>query len=318
MLVTISLRLPYFNMPLVEQLQPTDYFGTYLFQYANYLADNRIVLNTLLTAITLSQALLFNSFLNTVRFLPQQNFLPSLVYVIFTAILPDFYSFSASLLIAFIIIWILHKLIQIYRHEKQYGAVFDLGFAIGVVTLISAHALVFALFAIVALAIMRPTTLVEWLNFLLGLFIPFFLIGTWSFYNHHINDFSNSILLNLKMHYQFASKPNISFYIAIGTTIVLIGANYILLKSRQLSRLVLVRKFFNVLFHLCWVTAASWFFNNDRSASSFYILAIPISFYFAYYLCLEKKSWKADLFIGIWVIAILYSQYYSKINLFIK
>ncbi len=316
-LLAVLLRMPYLSHVPAFQIIPSDILGYYLYQFsAAQLLSNPLLYSIVAITLTLLQALWWNNFLNNVRFLPQQNYLPAFVYVIYTAALPDFCFLSQSFFIAFIVIWILQMMVNIYRKEKQSGSIFNVGFAAGLAALISAHALCLIVFAVIALAILRPNTFKEWLNFLVGVFIPFFLLGTWFFYINRWHEFVESIYTNLLLHRNYATAFSTPFWISVGSTLAMIFSSYFILKSRQLSRLVLIRKFFNVLFHLCWITAAAWFLSTDRTLAAFYILAIPVSFYFAYYLCIEKKEWKANVFMGLWIATILFSQYYFKLNLF--
>jgi hypothetical protein len=209
----------------------------------------------------------------------------------------------------------LYKLINIYRKENQTVTIFDLGFSISVAALIGAHFITLLIFLIIALLILRSLLFKEWINMLIGLFVPFFLVGTWWFYNDMWSNYTHSFFNNLHFHTKPYIKYSISFYAATITTIIAILSSYFLLNSVQLSRLVMVRKFFNLQFHLVWIVGLSWFLNADKSFSQFYLWAIPISFYFAYYLCVEKKKWKANWWYGLWLGAILFSQYVNFLNI---
>ncbi len=290
-LLAILLHLPYLLHPQAHQIVPTDIGGYYLMQITNAPLQNNLLLGEIvLLALIIVQALLWNTFLSNVRFLPQQNFLPSFVFIIFSAVLPDFNALSPVFFTTFILIWMLYKMNNIYRKEKQTGATFDLGFAVGLASMLAAHNIFLLFFGIFGLAILRPTTFKEWLNFIIGIFIPFFLVGTWWFYTGRFFQFEESIIGNLIFRKSFVTNLNTGFWVVSSATILMIISSYFLLSTRQLSRLVLIRKFFNVLFHLCWITALMWFFSTDRSLNVFYLLAIPLSFYFAYYLCIEKKN----------------------------
>jgi hypothetical protein len=311
----VLLRLPYFMHPTVHPFHPTDLVGSFVFEkLIGLISSNALLYNIIALVLVVSQALLWNSMLNNLRFLPSQNFLPSLVYVTFTAVLPDFIGISQSMLVAFAVLWMLNKVVNIYKKEKLTTSTFDLGFTVGICSLLGSHFITIGLFLILALLILRPMQVSEWFNFITGLFIPFFLVGTWSYYNGFYLEFQQSFFENLKFSIHHQTIYNLSFWMVTGVTLFSIGVNYFLLNSRQLSRLVLIRKFFNVLFHLSWIIATSWFISSDKSFAQFYILAIPMSFYFAYYLCIEKKNWKADLFYLFWVSAILGSQYFLKFS----
>ena len=316
-LLALLLHLPHLLHPQAHQIVSTDIGGYYLMQITNAPLQNNLLLGEIiLLVLIIAQALLWNTFLSNVRFLPYQNFLPAFVFIVFSSVLPDFNRLSPVFFTTFILIWMLYKLNNIYRKEKQTGATFDLGFAVGVAALLAAHNIFLSLFGIFGLAILRPTSFKEWLNFLIGIFIPFFLVGTWWFYTDRFFQFEESIVGNLIFHKNQSTLYNNGFWVVSGVTILMIVSIYFILSTRQLSRLVLIRKFFNVLFHLCWITSFMWFFSTDRSWAVFYLLAIPLSFYFAYYLCIEKKTWKADLWMGIWIAAILFSQYFNQFKIF--
>jgi hypothetical protein len=297
--------------PTIHAFTPTDVVGNFIFEkLISWVASPLLLYQIIALVLVISQALIWNSMLNNLRFLPSQNFLPSLIYVTFTVALPDFISISQSMIIAFAVLWMLGNVVDIYKKEKQTTATFDLGFAVGLCSLMGAHFILLGLFLVLALLILRPMRIAEWFNFLTGIFIPFFLIGTWCFYQGNYLQFQTNFFRNIVFHINHTTPYNAAFIVVAVVTVFMIGLNYFLLNSRTLSRLVLIRKFFNVLFHASWVIAATWFIAADRSFAQFYILAIPMSFYFAYYLCIEKTRWKADLFYLFWVAAIVCSQYF--------
>jgi len=119
-----------------------------------------------------TQALMFNSFINRQKMTGRQTFLPAMSYLLLTSLLPDWNYFSAPLLVNTIFIFILSSLFQIYNNEKAKGIIFNAGFAGGVAVFLYFPSLLFGIWMLLALMIMRPFKINEWILCIVGISTP--------------------------------------------------------------------------------------------------------------------------------------------------
>jgi hypothetical protein len=124
---------------------------------------------------------MFNSFFNRQKMTGRQTFLPSMSYLLLTSLLPDWNYFSAPLLVNTIFIFILSSLFQIYNNEKAKGKIFNAGFAGGVSAFLYFPSLLFGIWMLLALMIMRPFKINEWILCIVGISTPFYFYGIYLF-----------------------------------------------------------------------------------------------------------------------------------------
>lgn len=133
------------------------------------------------------QAIVLTSFINTQRMMNRPNYLSGMAYLLITSLLPEWNYFSAPLLINSILLLVLSGLFRIYNQPNAKGTIFNIGFALGIAGFLFVSSLTFIIWILLALAIMRPFRLNEWVLCILGITTPFyfyaiyiFIKGKWS------------------------------------------------------------------------------------------------------------------------------------------
>ncbi len=138
-------------------------------------------------ALLYIQALGLTNFINSQRMMNRPNYLPGMTYLLITSLLPEWNYFSAPLFINSILLLILSGLFRIYNQPNAKATIFNIGFALGVAGFLFVSSLTFVIWILLALAIMRPFRLNEWVLCILGITTPFyfyaiyiFIKGKWS------------------------------------------------------------------------------------------------------------------------------------------
>jgi hypothetical protein len=133
------------------------------------------------------QALVLTSFINTQRMMNRPNYLAGMSYMLITSLLPEWNYFSAPLLINSILLLVLSGLFRIYNQPNAKGTIFNIGLALGIAGFLFVSSLTFIIWILLALAVMRPFRLNEWVICILGITTPFyfyaiyiFIKGKWS------------------------------------------------------------------------------------------------------------------------------------------
>ncbi|RYG03327.1 MAG: hypothetical protein EOO02_08680, partial [Chitinophagaceae bacterium] len=97
-------------------------------------------------------------------------------YLLLTSLFPEWNYFSAPLIINLFLIWIFYRMTNLYNTPKPVASIFNIGMILGVVTLLYQPAIVFVLLLLLALFIMRPFRVQEWLIGLLGISAPYYFL----------------------------------------------------------------------------------------------------------------------------------------------
>jgi hypothetical protein len=267
------------------------------------------VLGYLLTFII---ALLFNNFLNTHRFLPKQNYYPTLLFITFTAIYSETNSIQLVQFSVLLLLLLCSKFVDSYRKDHALDIVFDCGLIVGLLILLQPNNFPFIILLFFGLFIFRSVQTKEWLATSLGIFIIPFLFFTWFFYCGQLLLAASIFFKNIGFNFQtIISLPTNYWYkfIALGLIIIVSGLYYISSKS---SRLVLVSKIHLFFFHYTWIALVVFLIQKQARITTLYLLAIPCTFYVAYYLCSIKRSWVGNILMYLQIISILIFQYIIK------
>ncbi len=189
---------------------------------------------------------------------------------------------------------IIHKLLRVYRNEKNFGDIFDIGFLVSITALLYQPLLFLGLFAFISLALLRPFVVRDWMIGLLGMLIPYILCGTWFFWENQFPLFVTHNINSLRFSLFLPKVPLIELYVKGGLLLALVLISALLLQYRYTNRLVLVRKFVSMQLVLLMVVWSTVLFNKSWLVSNYYILALPASFLVAYYFTMLKKNWMAE------------------------
>lgn len=127
------------------------------------------------------QALLLNRLISHQRMTSQQTFLPGMAYLLLTSLIPEWNNFSAPLIINTFLVLILTALFSIYNRPDARGAIFNIGLSLGIASFIFLPVLSFIIWVLLALAIIKPFRLAEWVLFLVGMATPYYFWGVFLF-----------------------------------------------------------------------------------------------------------------------------------------
>jgi hypothetical protein len=253
------------------------------------------------------QALLLNRFINAQRMMIRSTFFPGMAYMLITSLLPEWNYFSAPLIINTILLFILSGLFNIYNQANAKGAIFNIGLGLGISSFIFFPAVTFLVWILLALAIMRPFKLNEWVLCIVGVMTPYYFFAIYLFINDQWN------WSNLFPHFSIG-MPGIkqSAWLA-GSAFLLIvpflsGGYFVQDNLRRM--LIQVRKGWSLL--LLYLLGAIFipFVNHSDSFENWVITAIPFAaFHACTYLYSTIKIFPLLLF-WLTVAFILGYQYY--------
>lgn len=274
----ILIKLPMFNHPHVVVSKPEDsvLYTTIL----NFLqsAGGKFIFPVLAFAIIFLQAIVLTRFINTQRMMNKPNYYPGMAYMLITSLLPEWSYFSAPLLVNTILLFVLSALFKIYSLPNAKGFIFNIGLALGLASFIFFPSLTFIVWILLALAVMRPFRLNEWLLCLLGITTPFYFYAIYLFIDDKWS------WQNLLPHFS-VSMPivNQSAWLAgsafLLTVPFLAGGYYVQDNLRKM--LIQVRKGWSLL--LLYLLGAIFvpFVNNSANFENWVMAAIPFAAFHA-------------------------------------
>jgi hypothetical protein len=134
-------------------------------------------------ALLFLQAIMITRFVNNQRMMNKPNYLSGMAYILVTSLMPEWNYFSAPLVCNTILLFVLSELFGIYNKPNAKGNIFNIGLALGIASFLFISSLTFIIWILLALAVMRPFRINEWLICLLGITTPFYFYAIYTFIN---------------------------------------------------------------------------------------------------------------------------------------
>ena len=258
--------------------------------------------------LLLMQAIILTRFQNNQRMMSRPSYFPGMAYLLITSLFPEWNYFSAPLIVNTILLFVLSGLFNIYNQQKVKGAIFNIGLALGIASFLFFPSLTFIIWILLALAVMRPFRLNEWVLCIIGVTTPFYFYAVyliitdqWSW--GQLWPYFSVTLPSVKQSIWMAGS---AFLLAVP---FLFGGYYVQDNLRRM--LIQVRKGWSLL--LLYLLGAIFvpFVNNTNTLENWVMVAIPFAaFHACTYLYSTFKILPVLIF-WLTVAFILGYQYYG-------
>ncbi|UKJ08211.1 DUF6427 family protein [Solitalea lacus] len=275
------------------------------FQF-NFLSNP--VNNILITSVVVFiQAVIFGRIITRHNFFNKTTFLPELMYVVVCSMFTEFLTFSPIVFCNFFLLWILDKIFSLYRTQSTLQSVFDMGFIIGLGSLLYFPFLFIFPIVWYSLLVFKAFSWREWFTGLIGLIIPYILLGTWYFWNDDFNDFYHLWLpFKFVLPQELAIEKSDYFALVPIVIVLLLSLNQV--RVMFFKNVVQVRKSLQCLSFLMVLIVASYFLIPDRSINHLLLAAAPAATFMTFYFISAKVRWFYEWVFALLIISIFYFQ----------
>jgi hypothetical protein len=284
--------------PFMRAILPVDYVDTLSPTVSVFVA----------AIVVLIQSVLVNYLINHYNLLGRPSFLPGLMYVTLSGLFTPFLVLSAPLLCNFVIIWMLFKLMDLYKSEDTKALAFDLGMLVATGSLIYLPFTYFVLIVWIALVIFRPFNWREWTASLIGYVTVFFFIGVIYYLTDRLPYF-HRIWLPLGSTFTGPQVLDKYDFLLLIPVMVIIVLGLFKLQENFFKSYVLIRKAFQLLFFMVVVAAISFYVRPAFGLSHFLLCAVPMAIFFAYYFLYARSRWMYESLFFLLVASIIYFQF---------
>jgi len=255
-----------------------------------------------------SQAFILTRVINNQRMMNRATYLPGMTYMLITSLFPEWNYFSAPLIVNTILLFVLSGLLKIYNQQNTKGTLFNIGVALGVASFIFFPSVTFIIWLLLALLVMRPFLLNEWLLCIIGITTPFYFYAIYLFITGHWNwhQLWPNFSISLPSLRQSAWLAGSAFLLAVP---FLTGGYYVQDSLRRM--LIQVRKGWSLLLLFLFVAIFVPFVNNTNTFENWVMVTIPFAaFHACTYLYSSSRIFPLIVF-WLTVAFIISYQYYG-------
>ncbi len=240
--------------------------------------------------IVFVQAIVFNRIINKYNLIGKPTFLPALMFGVGSSLFIPFLVLSQPLICNFLVLWMIDKLLGIYKKDEAKSTMFDVGMIVGFGSLIYFPFLAMILLMFFSLLIFRPFLWREWASIVVGFFTIFFFLAVLYFYNDKLSDFYK-IWLPLINRIPLSVKINYHDYLVLVPVIVITLLGAYRFRSNFFKSFVHIRKSFQLLFCLFVIAVLSVYLKQGTKLMHFLLCVTPVSVLAAYYFAYADKRW---------------------------
>lgn len=306
----VLIKLPIFLSPHVPLSRPADgLLFDVILKFLKPAGDSFPGLYSFLAfGFLFLQAMVLTRFINSQRMMARTNYLPGLAYLLITSLLPEWNYFSAPLLINSILLFVLSWLFGIYNQPNAKGAIFNIGLALGIAGFLFVSSLTFVIWVFLAMAVMRPFRLNEWLICILGITTPFYFYAIYIFIKQKWNweAFLPKISIGVPSLEQTAWLAASVFLLMVP---FLVGGYYVQDNLRRM--LINVRKGWSLLLLYLLTALLLPFVNTSDTFENWVMAMVPMA---AFHACTYLYStWRLFPHLLFWMTTafVIAYQYYG-------
>ncbi|MBD1394061.1 DUF6427 family protein [Mucilaginibacter glaciei] len=257
--------------------------------------------------LILVQAVLVNYMVNHFNLLGKPSFLPALMYVTVTALFTPFMVLSAPLICNFLVIWMLFKLLSLYKSDDAKSTAYDLGIIVALGSLIYLPYIYLFLSIWIALIIFKPFNWREWISGVLGYFTVFFFFAVFYYLNNRLGSFYD-IWAPLGTKFPAIHIKYINYLVLVPVLLILV-LYFFKLQQNYFKSYVQVRKSFQLLFIIFLIAGFSFYVKSEFNLNHFLLCAVPAAVFFSYYFINAHIKWFYESLYLLLLISIIYFQF---------
>jgi hypothetical protein len=179
----VLVKFPMFLHPHMPEVSGKEgiFFKAIVNAFNSYGKENPYFYPVVTFSLLFIQAVLLNQFMNNQRMMSRSSYFPGMAFILVTSLIPEWNYFSAPLIINIILLIILIAIFRTYNQERAKGAIFNIGLALGIASFLFLPSLTFIIWILIAMMLMRPFRLNEWIICLVGVITPYYFLTVYLF-----------------------------------------------------------------------------------------------------------------------------------------
>ncbi|HOO98515.1 MAG TPA: hypothetical protein PLV06_08490 [Bacteroidales bacterium] len=253
-------------------------------------------------------------FNTTVFFINQRTFLPAIVYLLLTSLLPDNQVLNPVLPAALLLMLAMMRIMDAYRKQGVAYNFFDAAFLIGTGSMLYAGLLWFGVLTIVGIAILRRVTLSEILLSLIGILTPYLIVAGFYFVSGRevmeLLEVTGKNLFEKAVSFEFSPEQ----VVALISSGILLIVSIVFLMARIHAKKIRSRKTFFLLLWGLLISVPVYFAIPSVSVEIMWIAAIPASYIITHYFVFSSSRVMPRLIFSGLVLMVVMVQLFSLFN----
>lgn len=257
--------------------------------------SSEMINKILFFVLVLAQAFYINYLVGVFNISRQYTAIPAVCFILLHFVYGSADIATPVVLANTFLIAALHCMLDSYNKKASLGTIFNIGFWIGMSALFYSSNLIYIIWGIIGLLIVRTFDLQEFVLVILGYFIPFFLAGT---YHYATGDYSvwwQTTIVEHFTQFTYSFSLDTVFWLMIALLLVPYLLSVINLGGLQFKTTTKEKKYIYVIVLLPIIGLLTLFFQSNIPVYHFYTFIVPIGILFGLLAQSYKNALWAEL-----------------------
>jgi hypothetical protein len=275
-----------------------------------WLPWNSLTADIIAALLVLLQGIMINFLIADNRLNAETNLFPGFFYILIASALPEFTHLSPVHMANTFYILALINMFSIYNNNRSAGAIFNIGFLIGLGSLFYFSYWVLLLVGFSSLRILRAFKIQERLMLLAGALVPYLLLGTYYFWHDQLAyflDFQFNTGFQWWSVFFVDSLPAIDYFKLglMGLLILLALVSY----NQNISKRVREsQKKMSILYWMLFLGVFTLLVQADFHLDHILVIAVPLGILLSFNFTQLSRNW-AELLHFFLLLIVLFFQY---------
>lgn len=269
------------------------------------------VFSLLSVLLIFAQALWLNLIAIRHRLFQHNTYLVAFSFLLLSALHPSLSHFNAQLLINIILIYLVNELLTLKQAQSVNKHLFNIGFALSIAALFQFTVLFLVPFVFVALLILRPLSIREWMIALVGMLMPLYIVSVVLFCLDQLPLMRLWPDIGISLPRQL--NPAKYYLIIFASLIVLLAGSMYNMQTQLPKAPIYIRR--------CWIMLSVLFifsllvasFTDSLVAGAWMICLPPLSLILAHLFQNERSKKMNAISFYFALLLVLYSQIFLPI-----
>ncbi|MDP1844992.1 MAG: hypothetical protein Q8K64_16375 [Sediminibacterium sp.] len=266
-------------------------FAVFLIHY--FSSIDTTFLFILYLAALLIQAIRLNMLLMELKMFQKLGYTVAMSYVLLSGFFISWTAITPALFANFLLIWLFIKITRLFNQPNPKNLLFNIGLIVGSTILCYHPTAILIIVVLFTLGIMRPFKLQEWFVLLMGIALPYYLLGSWLFLNDRLGE-----IYAYLPHWALvvpAVKMDAAFIVGISVLAIAFIVGFICWQQFNSRLVIQIRKNWSAMLLMCLILLAVPFVFRDGGLPAAFMCILPLSVFISNAFSYPQKLFLPNL-----------------------
>lgn len=290
----------------------TEYVFTIVLNFLKVIFFNSAFAVTFIAIMMqVAQALYLNYTVNKFKLFPKSSYVAAFAYITLSSLFPQYVSFNNVMIANWAMLAVIFAIFRLSQTTEPRKIIFNTGLVIGVATLIYMPAALYLILLLIAISIVRPFNIGEWLVAILGAITPvYFAAGLFYLYDvlHWLPD-----MLHLSFNTDYTMYKSANAIGVISGVFVLFITSVFVLQQQIVRQGVYIRRGWGVVIIAIFFSILAAVLAHQANYAAWLLIVPPMAIVVANAYYHEKSKAFSNFAFYFTILLVIFAKFYITV-----